>query len=399
MAGRNAGAVVLAITAGLWFLGKFLRYAFPPLFDPLQGAYGVSNATIGLAFTGFMVCYAAMQFPAGLLGDRIGTVRVVALGGIIAGTAAATVIVDAGFMVLVGVMVIIGAGTGLHKTVAVTLLVNAYPDSPGRALGIHDTIGAGAGILAPLATVAALHRIGWRPVFLVAGIAAVLLGLLAAGALPRRLPTDVGTPQADGTQPPVSRYVTLFWRPRFTLFALVTVLFAFAYNGLVAFLPLYLTDVAGLSVGIAGALYSLLFAATVVQLVTGELSDRTGRLPVILGCLLAGLAGMGALLVGTSTPILIAAVLAFGIGGHGYRPVRDAYLSTILPDDVAGGGLGIVRTLLMAAGAVAPGVVGILADTVGFRPAFTVLGVAVGGAALAATVLLVGGPERLATAA
>lgn len=391
MAGRAPGGLsVIGLTAGLWFLGKFLRYAFPPLFEPLQAAYAIDNATIGLAFTGFMICYAAMQFPAGLLGDRLGTVRVVALGGVVAGTAATALIVEAGFPLLVVGMLVIGAGTGMHKTVAVTLLADAYQDRHGRMLGIHDTIGAGAGIVAPLAVVVALDQAGWRSLFLVAGIAALALGVATATYLPRRLPADVGRPDEDRSRPSMGQYVGLFRRPRFGLFAVVTVLFAFAYNGLVAFLPLYLTDVAGLTVGRAGVLYSLLFAMTVVQLVTGELSDRTGRLPVILGCLAVGLAGMTVLITSTSAVWLAVAVLAFGVGGHGYRPVRDAYLTSILPEAVAGGGLGIVRMLLMAAGASAPAIVGVIADTAGFRPAFAVLGLAVFGAVLAVGVLLLG---------
>ncbi len=389
MEGRpHPGLAALTLTAGLWFLGKFLRYVFPPLFEPLQTVYQVDNATIGFAFTGFMICYAAMQFPAGILGDRFGTVRVVALGGAIAGISAMSLIVEAGFALLVAVMLVIGAGTGMHKTVAVTLLMNTYRDRPGRALGIHDTVGAGAGILAPIAAVGALGVVGWRPVFLVAGMVCLSLGVLVGTYLPRRLPEGVGRASVERASPPMVRYFTLFRRPRFTLFAIVTLLFAFTYNGVVAFLPLYLTDVAGLSVGMAGVLYSLLFGVTFVQLVTGDLSDRTGRLPVILGCLLAGLAGMAVLVTSTTTLVLALAVLAFGLGGHGYRPVRDAYLASILPDSVEGGGLGIVRTVLMAAGAAAPAIVGVLADAMSFRVAFSVLGLAVVGAILATAVLL-----------
>nr|WP_234402798.1 hypothetical protein [Halarchaeum acidiphilum] len=54
----------LAATAAIWFLAKSLRYAFPPLFGTLSARYGVSNATLGLAFTAMMLVYALCQFPA-----------------------------------------------------------------------------------------------------------------------------------------------------------------------------------------------------------------------------------------------------------------------------------------------------------------------------------------------
>jgi sugar phosphate permease len=63
-------------------------------------------------------------------------------------------------------------------------------------------------------------------------------------------------------------------------------------------------------------------------------------------------------------------VVVLGLGMHGYRPVRGAYLMAVIPSSVAGGSFGVVRTLLMIAGALAPAVVGVVSETAGFRPAF-----------------------------
>lgn len=165
-------------------------------------------------------------------------------------------------------------------------------------------------------------------------------------------------------------------------------MFSFTYNGFVAFAPLYLTQEAGLSEAAAGLLYSALFLASLVQLVTGDLSDRLGKLPIIV--FLLGLASIALIafisLTDSAGPVVLGATLvAVGIGSHGFRPVRGAYLMAVIPDDVAGGGLGVVRTLLMAAGAVSPAIVGTLSEVVGFQPAFGVLAASI----VAATVLSV----------
>jgi hypothetical protein len=55
---------------------------------------------------------------------------------------------------------------------------------------------------------------------------------------------------------------------------------------------------------------------------------------------------------------------------------------------VAGGGLGLVRTLLMGVGAVAPAVVGFVADTLSFRAGFALLAVSMGLAAVFAVATL-----------
>lgn len=380
----------LVLVSLVWFLGKFVRYLFPPLFESIQGAYGVSNATVGTAFTGFMVVYALLQFPSGAVADRLGPVRVIVAGAVVAGAGSLAVVVDAPFAVLVAAMLVVGAGTGVHKTVSVRLIARVYPARTGRMLGAHDTLGAMGGVAAPAVVVAVLSAppavaavlarlpgADWRAPFLLTGVLALSLG--AATGLRLRGDERLGaeTDADGGDSPGAAEYLRLFRNPRFSAFVLVTVGFSFAHNGLVAFLPLYLSRAAGLSTSTANLLYSLVFAVTFVQLATGDLSDRVGRFPVMVATLGLAATALAALVVlpglGGGAVGAAAVVAAFGLGSHGFQPVRSAYLMELLPERLAGGGLGVVRTLLMGAGALAPGAVGIVADAVGFRPAFALL--------------------------
>jgi sugar phosphate permease len=392
----------LVLVSLVWFLGKFVRYLFPPLFESIQGAYGVSNATVGTAFTGFMLVYALLQFPSGAVADRLGPVRVIVAGALVAGAGSLAVVFDAPFAALVAVMVVIGAGTGVHKTVSVRLIARVYPARTGRMLGAHDTLGAMGGVAAPAVVVAVLSAppalaavlarlpgADWRAPFLLTGVLAVGLAVATAVRLSGS-PAATGATDAtdDGPDPGAREYLRLFRDPRFSAFVLVTVGFSFAHNGLVAFLPLYLSEAAGLATSTANLLYSLVFAVTVVQLVTGDLSDRVGRFPVMVGTLGLAAAALVALvsLPGLRLGAVAAAVVValFGLGSHGFQPVRSAYLMELLPGRLAGGGLGVVRTLLMGAGALAPSAVGIVADAVGFRPAFALLAGSMGLAAVVA---------------
>ncbi len=378
---------VIVLTGALWFLAKFLRYAFPPLFSTFQTTYGVSNTILGAAFTAMMLVYAATQFPAGAVADRIGAVPVISGGGIVAAGAALLIAgLDPFGALLVG-MVVVGLGTGVHKTVAVRLLSGVYPHRTGRAIGVLDTAGTAGGVAAPAAIVAA--GAAWRGVFAVAAV--VGFGLAAAFAY-RVGRHSVASPAAGQTVD-WRQYVALARDRRIAAFVAVTVLFAFAYNGVVAFLPLYLTDAAGLTEETAGAIYAGLFAVSIVQPLTGELSDRVGRLPVIAGSLGVALLGLGLVVVLRGPVPLGIAALCFGVGGHGFRPVRGAYLLAVLPEEVAGGGLGAVRTVLMGAGAVAPAIVGILSDLWGYTVAFGLLAAALAGAVGIALVLLGGYPR------
>ncbi|MFW5918615.1 MAG: MFS transporter [Halanaeroarchaeum sp.] len=400
---------VLVLSALVWFLGKFVRYAFPPLFGTLGDGYGVSRTLLGTAFTGFMLIYALLQFPSGLLADRYGAVRVIVGGSLLTAVGALATLVDAPFVVLAGAMLAMGAGTGTYKTVAVRLLARTYPSQTGRVLGVFDTFGTFGGVAAPAAIVLVASRpvvfgAPWRLVFLGAAIGSVLLAIAFALRVSDRdsttshddstasTPADnsdaghEGTGTADAVD--VRTYIGMFRRPTFTGFVLVTILFGFAYNGTVAFLPLYLTSETTLSSVTANLLFSALFVVSVVQLLTGEASDRVGTPPILVLTLAAATAGLLAILAVSDTggPLLLgAAVLTLGIGAHGFRPVRGAYLMDIVPDAVAGGSFGIVRTLLMGAGAIAPAIVGYLSETAGFRPAFSLLA----GSLLGATGLMV----------
>lgn len=409
--GRLASYDALLLTSGIWFLAKFFRYAFPPLFPTFQADFGLSNTLLGTAFSGMMLVYAAMQFPSGALADRFGSIKIIAAGAAI--TAGAGLLLTVGgavpipvvgtvaaFPVIIAGMVLVGAGTGAHKTVAIRLLSRIYPQRTGRALGAFDTFGTFGGVAAPAVVVALTDAAGWRVLFLGGGLFG--LGLLAGFVwrVPRRLPDDDATPGAGaegdgkgdwdvegGRAGGIGRYARLFADPTFSTFVGVNALFGFAYNGAVAFMVLFLVDAVGLSSVTANVLFSALFVVSVVQVATGDLSDRLGERLVMGATLALAAAGLAGLLVASGAVLAGVAVVAFGVGSHGFRPVRGAYLVQLVPDSVAGGSMGIVRTILMGSGAVSPAVVGALSDAVGYVPAFALLAASMAAAALAAGLL------------
>lgn len=374
---------VLVLTSLIWFLSKYLRYVLPPLFEPLKSTYGVSNAALGMTVTGFLLVYAVMQFPSGLLADSLGSVRVIIGGTLLTAICSLALVVNSPFVVLVGMMILMGAGTGTHKTVAVELLSRTYTKRTGLALGVLDTFGTFGGAAAP-ATVVLFTGLppvfgdSWRTIFLCSGFVGIGLAIAFTSRAPKRIAAtySIEPEQSDSSNIEPSQYAALFQRWQFTIFVLITVLFSFAYSGATAFLPLYLTEEANVSINTANLLYSILFLVSPVQLFTGEASDRVGTLVIIsltLGLatvaivMLSVISGSGGLLA------LGATIVCLGIGAHGYRPVRGVYVMSIVPESIAGGSLGVVRTLLMIAGAFGPAVIGYLSEVVGFRVAFWVL--------------------------
>lgn len=373
---------VLLVTSLIWFLAQFVRYVFPPLFDTFRAVYGVSNTTLGLLFTSLMLAYAGMQFPSGAIADRVGTAHVIFVGALVAAGGALLAFGVRSFPALVAAAVLIGLGTGAHKTVAINLLSRIYPRRTGGTLGTMDAIGHLGGAAGPAGVVLVLSLgLGWGVVFLAVGIAGIAFAAAFRERLGRRtdVPDSAERPSSDDDDAPagiaddVRAYLTPFVDPHLSAFVLVTVAYSVAWNGTTAFLPLYLETEAGLSTESAALVFGSLFLAALVQPVTGSLADRVGRYGVMVATL--GLAGASLLaLVVTPVPtVAVVAVPLIGLGGHGFRPVRDAYLVETIPHSAGGGTLGIVRTVMLGVGATAPAIVGYVSDSTGFAVAFGVL--------------------------
>ena len=422
------------LIAFLWFMVQFLRYVFPPLFGTFQDVYGVSNTQTGLLFTLLMFGYSAMQFPGGWLSDRLHEITVIVGGAALFTGAAVFAGLAPTFGLITLAAIGIGLGTGVHKTVAIAYLSRVYPERTGLSLGIMDTVGQFGGMLAPIAVVIVLASVfPWGTVFLSGAVVSALLAAalfyrahpnkgyerrdqrptagtgedvatgtanktgedvatgtanktgedvatgtanktgedVAAGTASEiDTDTDSETVNESETDDDVPSYIEIFADRKLLTFLCVTMLFTFAWNGISAFYPLFLADEKGLSPGMAGIAYSLLFAASVTQTVTGGASDTVGKLAISIPLFGVMVAGLIALLVIDSVAAILGLTLLIGIGFHGFRPVRDAYLMDLIPSSIGGGTLGIVRTGMTAIGGAAPAIIGYSSDVFGYIVAF-----------------------------
>ncbi|WP_336021641.1 MFS transporter [Halobellus salinisoli] len=383
----------LVLISILWFLVQFLRFAFPPLFGTFQTEYDVSNTETGLLFTSLMMAYAVMQFPAGLISDRIGRSRSIALGAVLFGGVGVAILLAQSFVLLFGLAVLMGATTAGHKTISINMVSNRYPDRTGWCLGILDTVGQFGGVVAPLAAVAFLSSIGWQWTFAVGGLFCLLLAGISETRV-RTIPVSSRTREdesEDEAENVRRRYLTLLSDWRLLVFIVVTMAFTFAWNGVSAFLPLYLTAQKGISTQLSSVLYSAFFVVSLSQLITGKVSDSIGQLWVGFGTFTGMVATVAGLLFAEGVLVVSALTLLLGTTFHSFRPVRDSYLMTLIPNDIGGGSLGIIRTGMIVVGATSPAVVGFVADASGFRAAFGVVFVAVSlGGLLTGTLAVLG---------
>ncbi|RKD93629.1 MFS transporter [Halopiger aswanensis] len=361
---------VLALSTLAFFGTMAGRVAISPVVPQLTANFGVSNATIGLALSGMWMAYFLSQYPSGVLADRYGErpIILVSLGG--TAIACLFLALAPSFAVFVGATVVLGAVAGLHYSVATTLLIKTYAEI-GTAIGVHNSGGPAAGLVAPPVAAWISVRYGWRPAVAVGAVIALPIFYLFA----RRVRP---TPPARPDQPMRERLdlepaAELLTRPTIAFPICLAVAGAFVWQATASFLPTFLVEYRGQSTPFAGAVFAAYFVVqTVTQVGVGAISDRFGRDVATAGCMVLAATGFGLLIAVPGIVAIATAVVLLGIGlgwGAALLPRFIDALSSV----ERGVGFGLIRTVYGIVGATGSAGTGLVADLAGWGVAFAVL--------------------------
>lgn len=193
MTGPASPTRVLLVTTMGAFLAPFMSSALNVAIPAISREFGATASLASWVVTSFIVASAVFLLPMGRLADLVGRERVF-LAGIGVYTAASLAAAAApGIGALIAVRAVQGAGAAMLFATAVALLMAAFPASQrGRVLGINVAsvyVGLSTG---PVVGGLLAQHVGWRAIFLLSGLAAVLLALLPALALVRVHGTPAG---------------------------------------------------------------------------------------------------------------------------------------------------------------------------------------------------------------
>ncbi|SDZ86801.1 Sugar phosphate permease [Haloplanus vescus] len=358
------------------------RLVISPVVPDVTAGFDVSTGAVGLALSGMWAAYALSQFPSGILGDRFGERRIILTAVGITGAASLALSFAPTFAVFAVLTVTLGAGAGLHYSVATSLLTKEFDDI-GRAIGVHVAGGPLAGLIAPIAATAVAARYDWRAAIAVgAAVAIPVFGLFAW----RIDPTPPERPdESMRDRMAVKPLVELLTRPQIAFTAAVSVLGAFSWQATASFLPAFLVGFRGLAETSAGLLFAAYFVVNgLVQPLTGLVSDKIGRDGAAAGAMGLGVVGYGLLVVGPRVALIPAIVCVAAAMTWG-APVQSRFFDVFEADE-RGAAFGLVRTAYMVLGATGSVAVGTLSDVAGWGAAYGLL-VGVTGLAFA---LLVG---------
>ncbi|WP_096389862.1 MFS transporter [Halopenitus persicus] len=385
---------ILVAVAGGWFLSIGVRMVYPAILPQLRADFGFDLTTAGLLVTALWIAYAIGQLPGGILDDRFGARRVLVASTTVSATALVLVVTAQSTGVLFAATVLFGLTTALYGVTRFTILSNNYADRAGTAIGATMAAGdLGNALLPPLGGALAV-AIAWEtglgfaiPAFLAAAVV-IFLVIPSDGRSNGAASGDDGRSNGTGSDPGVvSTARTLagvIRKPSVLVVTAAQLLGYCVWQGLTAFYPTYLVEIKGIPQTTATALFGVFFALGIVsKLAAGSAYDVYGirrSLPVALGFGAVGI-GMLALVEGT---LAVAAATVVASGMLGYATITLTALTGAFPETVQGTGLGLLRTGYMGVGAVAPTVIGVLADADYFTEAVLLLALVAGVAALIA---------------
>jgi len=341
--------------------------------------FGVVAVSATLTFiVAFGLVKAAINFFAGTLSDRFGRKPVLVAGWLVALPIPFMLMWAPTWGWVVAANVLLGVNQGLTWSTTVVMKIDLVgPVNRGLAMGLNEAAGYGAVGLTALATgwIAAEHGLTPGPFFLGVAFAALGLGLSSAfvaethGHALHEARTHVA---ASGDLGAGRSTWQVFTTTSFTEKALSACCQAGMVNNLNdglawGLFPLYFAG-AGLSVGRIGVLSALYPAVWGLgQLVTGGLSDRIGRKPLIVGGMLLQAAAIGLVAATEGFGPWAGAAVLLGVGTAMVYPTLLAAVGDVANPRWRARAVGIYRLWRDSGFAAGALLAGALADAVGMR--------------------------------
>ncbi|WP_425039111.1 multidrug effflux MFS transporter [Primorskyibacter sp. S187A] len=344
----HLGTLVLLTALTVLSLNMFL-----PALPAMRDAFGVSEAVMGVAISGYMICAAALQLIMGPLSDRIGR-RPVILGFLTLYVLASIVCMLAqNIWVFLGARMLqaVAVGGGVLASAVVRDLFEGR--QAAAKLGTIASAMAIAPMLAPMLGGAVDTAFGWRAVFVIYAAFGLMLLALALW--------DLGETRRSATRPEIRDYLDLLREP---LFWAYTLCMAFAVGTFYIFLtgaPFVAAAVFGLSsrdIGIG--LGSITMGFMCGSAISTRLVMRLGPLPLIIVGRSVAVAGLICGLVGfsfgaASVALFFAASICVGLGNGFTMPNANAGALSVRPE-LAGTAAGVSGAVMLLIGALLTGV-------------------------------------------
>jgi FSR family fosmidomycin resistance protein-like MFS transporter len=346
-----------------------LYIVLPYLAEDLGLTYSQVGFLMGWnSFSSFFV-----NLPGGLIVDLVGKTRLLlGLALALIGLPYSLLGFSHSFAVALIVVTFVGTGNNLWHPAALSFLAKRYPERKGLAIALHSMGGNLGSTLAPLAVGVALSFLIWRQVLILNLLLGVLMGFILW-----RLLDKAGTMRAEGKGKGLSvkEYLnavkTMARNRNILLLGCLSGMRSMTQNGLFTFLPLYLAHELKYSPALVGTYIAVVQTAGIFSTpISGMISDKKGRRPVLTAGLLTTSLLMTALVI-FRIDFLFIGVLAFlGFFLFSLHPVIFAWTMDLAPKNVSGTTVSALFGIQSLLSGLSPVICGFIADRFGILHAF-----------------------------
>ncbi len=364
-----------------WMLDSFDVMLYAMVIATLMAELDMSKSTAGLLGSLTLIASAFGGMAFGLIADRFGRRRALMASILIYSVFTAACGLSTGVLMLAVFRVFLGFGMGGEWASGAALVSETWPARHrGKALGLVQSswaIGyAGAAAVSALI----LPKLGWRPVFFV-GILPALLTIWIRKRIPEPEIWKAKRILPGGAK---SGFTQIFSREKARVTVLVTVMNAFtmfAWWGFNLWIPAYLSLAStqggiGLSTRLMSGLVIFMQVGMWLGYVTfGFISDRVGRKKTYVSYLLMA-AVFTLLYSATRNPLALLVLGPFvAFFGTGYFSGFGALTAELYPTAIRATAQGFTYNSGRIVSALAPFVVGSMAQSRGFGYAFVLISI------------------------
>ena len=337
----RAALFVVMLGASVAPLDFALAVGFPAIADD----FGLNLRQIRWAAISYVLTYGALMLWLGALGDRVGHLRVFAVGLVLSTVSITACALAPSYGLLLAGRVLMGLGVAFTLSCAPALALSLYDERHRtRVLAIYGSLFALAGLLAPLAGGWAMDRLGWPglfwfrlPVMLLAllGLPLLLRGRAVARAAASEVEgavnslADAAPGRPDAPMPWSSARL---WRvPGFARANAASVALQFASFALVLVMPFYLVRQGGWSPGAIGLTMACWASGTMLgsALAARWIPANGLTSAAVLGTGLSAL-GLTIMALWPAQPQLLPLVLAVVVQGLGVGVFQVAYADQVV---------------------------------------------------------------------
>lgn len=340
-------------------------------------ALGVPVSTVGFIAAASTVVGIVVSLPAGILSDIIGRRRVILVAAIVFATAPFFYLLITSPWQLVLVRIYHGLATAILGPVAMAAVADTFEKGRGERMGWYSSATMVGRFLAPFVGGILIFGEDFRWVYLADGFAGVM-ALVAAIRLP--LATVTSSSAWEVFKHERSKYgqeiAFVFRHLGILATSAIEAVQYFAFGSLETFLPIYLNEKLGYPAWGIGLLFTTqILAATFTKPIMGRLSDRYGRIPMIVSGLALGGITTGSMLLSSNYIVILLLIALFGLGLATVTASTSALVADLARSQSRGSALGILSSIMDIGHSSGPMVTGILIGAYSYRMAFGIVGI------------------------